>query len=80
MARAGRWKSIGAVILCVHCSLTFFAVVGAALLGGAALPTLLGVRADYIVAPLAMVGAFAGWLWWGKRSAEACEVPAQRDG
>lgn len=64
----GRWKGLLALVLCVHCSLTFVAVLGAALLGGFALPVLFGVRLDYVLVPVGLLGLFAGWLWWGWRS------------
>lgn len=80
MAPPGRWKGIAALLVCVHCSLTVFAALGALLLGGAAVPVLLGVRIDYIVVPVAILALFSGWLWWGWRAsrAEVCEVPAVR--
>lgn len=80
MPPQGRWKGIAALLVCVHCSLTVFAAAGAVLLGGAALPALLGVRLDYVVVPVALLALFSGWLWWGWRTsqAEACEVPESR--
>jgi hypothetical protein len=79
VAAPGRWKGLLAVLVCVHCSLTFFVALGALLFAGATVPTLLGVRADMLLVPLAGAAAFAGWIWWGRRaSAEACEVPERR--
>ncbi|HEV8360363.1 MAG TPA: hypothetical protein VGR28_07925 [Candidatus Thermoplasmatota archaeon] len=71
----GRWKGVVALVACVHCSLTFFVAVGALFFAGATAPTLLGVRADVLLVPLAGVALFTGWLWWGRRAAERCEVP-----
>lgn len=76
---AGSWKGIVALLACVHCSLTFFVAVGALLFASAATPTLLGLRADMLLVPLAGAAVFTGWLWWGRRAAAregACALDA----
>jgi hypothetical protein len=70
---AGAWKGVVALLACVHCTLGFFVAVGALALGGAAAPTLLGVRADLVLVPLAGAALFAAWVWRGARKA-ACDV------
>ena len=71
MPPQGRWKGLLALLVCVHCSLGVFAAVGALLLGGAALPLVLGVRLDYVVLPVAFLALFSGWMWWGWRASPA---------
>lgn len=81
MARAARAKGILALLVCVHCSLTFFAALAGLALAGVTAPTLLGVRADMLFLPLTGASLFAGWLWWGRRSAlRACETPGAPKG
>lgn len=76
--KASRTRGLLAVLMCVHCSATFFVVVAALALGGLSVPFVFGIRADFILVPLVGASAFTGWLWWGKRAVEreaACRVP-----
>lgn len=70
----GAWKGVVALVACVHCTLGFFVALAALVLGGAAAPALLGVRADLLLVPAGGAALFLGWLWWGRRAAERCEV------
>lgn len=84
MGLRGHAKGILALLLCVHCSATFFVAVAGLALAGAGAPLLLGIRADVLLVPLAGLTLFFGWLWWGRRASaaaatEACEVPAARE-
>lgn len=69
--------TVAAVLVCAHCSLTFFVVLGGLALAGVAVPTVLGVRLDMLLIPLAGIALFALWLWWGRREALAAEACAQ---
>ena len=71
MAR-GRWTPFALALLCGHCALT--GLVGAlALVGGGSL-LVAGVDVNYVWPPVLILGAFAIYVWSGRRAAAACET------
>jgi hypothetical protein len=76
MAMGARAKGLLALLLCAHCSLGFVAALGGLALAWTTAPAILGVRLDLFLVPFAILSAFFGWLWWGRRAADQAEVCA----
>ena len=76
MARRGRWTPLALALLCAHCSLSVLLAAVALVGGGSAVVA--GVDLNYVWPPVLILGAFAWYLWSGRRASaadEACEVP-----
>lgn len=72
--RRSAWSPLGLALLCAHCSLgVLVALLGAA--GLLSTPILFGVNVHYIWPPVAILGAFALWLWSGREGAH-CDTSA----